>query len=59
MHAADSFLLCFAFFITTPRTISPGIAQPTSIINQENAPQACPQANLVGEFSQRMVPLSK
>jgi hypothetical protein len=31
----------------------------TSIINQENAPQFCPQANLVGKFSQLRYPLPK
>ena len=27
------------------------LVPPTSVINQENAPQACPQAHLVGHFS--------
>lgn len=34
-------------------------SSPTSIINQENVPQACPQANLVGAFSQLRFPLFK
>lgn len=32
------------------------LGSPTSTIKQENTPQVCPQANLVGEFSQLKFP---
>ena len=35
------------------------LVPPTSVMNQENAPQACPQANLVEAFSQLSFPLPK
>lgn len=40
-------------------TIQSDLVFPISVINQENAPQACPGVNLVGTFSQLRFPLSK
>lgn len=51
---------CSAFSLIAPRTASPGVGCTTQsqlgplapTLNQENGPQACPQANPVGDISQ-------
>ena len=45
-------LLFMAYLACFLNITSSGVVPPKSITNQENAPQACPQASLVGAFSQ-------
>jgi hypothetical protein len=60
------FVLFYFVFFIVPQTTCPGVTggcelDPlTSIINEENAPQALPTGNLMGEFfSQLSLLLSK
>ena len=58
-------MACSACFLMPSRTTGPGvtpprrIGPPISIINEENVPLVCPQANLVGAFSLLRLPLPK
>lgn len=55
LHALNGFLNLLSYTRTAWPGVAPPItiwALPTSIINPKDASQVCPQANLVGAFSQ-------